>query len=107
MFMPAAQLAVTIASLVAGSICFFLYVYATVVAVKARADALRSGSPVQDQATGAIQPRSLSVEDVSKLADAVARLADSLSRASPALVSLIGALIFFAIAAVGSGALHS
>jgi len=105
--MPATQLAVTIASLVAGGICFLLYVYATIVAVKARADALRSGSPVQEQTAAAIQPRSLSIDEISKLADAVARLADSLSRASPALTSLIGALIFFAIAAVGSGALRS
>ncbi len=101
--MPAAQWAVTIAALGAGAICFGLYVYGTIVAIGARADAARS---LPRSADPAAAPRALGVEDVGRLADALSRLTDSLARASPALTALIGALVFFAIAAVSSGALR-
>ena len=104
--MPTAQLAVTIAALAAGTICFLLYVYATIAAVRARSEAVRSGAlPPRPDPT--LQPRTLGIDDASKLADALSKLSDSLSRASPAVTALIGALIFYAIAAVSSGALHS
>ena len=103
--MPLAQIAVTASALVAGIICFVMYVYATVVAIRARAEAVRSGlAPASD---GGVQPRTVSVDDMSKLVSALSRLADSLSQASPAVTSLIGSLVFFAIAAVGSGALRT
>ena len=100
--MATAQLAVTIAALVAGTICFCLYVYGTILLTRARAAAVRS-APSADPA---LQSRGVSIDDIGRLADALARLTDSLSRASPALTSLIGALVFYAIAAVSSGALH-
>lgn len=104
--MPAAQLAVTIAALIAGTICFLLYVYATMAAIRARAATLQTGLVASSNKAGR-QPRFIGVDEVSSLAEALSKLADSLSRASPALTSLIGALAFFALAAVGSGALHS
>jgi hypothetical protein len=103
--MAAAQLAVTLAALIAGTICFCLYVYGTVVGIRARAAALRVAPPAP--AEPALQPRGVSIDEVGRLADALSKLTDSLSRASPALTSLIGALVFFAIAAVSSGALRS
>lgn len=103
--MATAQLAVTIAALAAGTVCFLLYLYATIAAVRARTAALRAGAlqPPPDQG---LQPRALGIDDVGRLADALSKLADSLSRASPAVTALIGALIFYAIAAVASGVLH-
>lgn len=103
--MPTAQLAVTIAALIAGTICFLLYVYATIAGIRARAVALRPGAPASGDRAG-IQPLTVSVDDVSRLIEALGKLADSLSRASPALMSLVGALAFFAIAALSSGALR-
>lgn len=100
-----AQLVVTIAALAAGAICFGLYVYGTIVAVWARADAVRS-APLAQSADPALSPRSINVDDIGRLADALSKLTDSLSRASPALTGLVGALVFFAIAAVSSGALR-
>jgi hypothetical protein len=104
--MATAQLAVTIAALTAGIVCFLLYIYATIAAVRARAAALQSGALARSDDTG-MQPRTISVDDLSKLVEALGKLADSLSRASPALTSLIGALLFFGIAALSSGALRS
>ena len=103
--MAAAQLAVTIAALAAGIVCFLLYIYATIAAVRARAAALRSGTLTPSDDTG-MQPRTISVDDLSRLVEALGKLADSLSRANPALTSLIGALLFFGIAALSSGALR-
>ena len=104
--MVTAQLAVTIAALAAGIVCFLLYIYATIATVRARAAALKSGTLARSDDTG-VQPRTISVDDLSKLVEALGMLADSLSRASPALTSLIGALLFFGIAALSSGALRS
>ena len=104
--MATAQLAVTIAALAAGIVCFLLYIYATIAAVRARTAALQSGTLAPSDDTG-MQPRTISVDDLSKLVEALGMLADSLSRASPALTSLIGALLFFGIAALSSGALRS
>ena len=102
--MAEAQSAVTIAALVAGTICFGLYVYATIVLTRARAAAVRSAAT--PPADPALQPHGVSIGDIGRVADALARLTDSLSRASPTLTSLIDALVFYAIAAVSSGALH-
>jgi hypothetical protein len=105
--MSIAQLIVTIASLVAGTVCFALYVYGTIAIIRARAIALRPGPVNPSDAGSGIQPRVVSVDEIGRLADAISRLTDSLSRASPSLTSLIGSLVFFAVAAVSSGALRS
>ena len=102
--MSIAPLVVTIAALLAGSICFVLYVYATMALVRARTAVLKPGAP--PAAAAEFQNHAVNVEEISKLAEAIAKLTDSLSRASPSLTSLIGALMFFAIAAVSSGALR-
>ena len=104
--MSIASFIVTIAALLAGSICFFLYVYTTVASVRARAAALKPGAATPPVAAAEFQNHAVNVEEIGKLAEAIAKLTDSLSRASPSLTSLIGALIFFAIAAVSSGALR-
>jgi hypothetical protein len=102
--MTAVQLAVTIAALAAGTICFFLYVYATIAAIRARGADLRALRG--QERPEAVQPRTVGVEDITRLADALGKLTDSLSSASPALTALIGSLVFYTIAAFASGALH-
>jgi hypothetical protein len=104
--MASMQTAVTIAGLVAGGVCFVLYVAGALVDMRLRFLAARPNAAPALARTAVIEPRALSVEEAGRLIEALGRLTDSLSRASPALISLIGAILFFAIAAVSSGALR-
>jgi hypothetical protein len=104
--MADAQITVTIASLAAGSVCFLLYIYESLVMVRGKAAVLRSDTIAQSRTAVDVQARTVSIDEISRLIDAIGRLTDSLSRAGPSLTSLIGALLFFAIAAVSSGALR-
>ena len=74
--------------------------------------ALRCASQVRSTSTaavtgakGAIDGGKATVQDYSKLLEAASTLTDSLGKAGPTLVSLIGAILFVAIAAVSAGAL--
>lgn len=95
---------VTCLSLVAGVISFALYAYEAFVAIGAKSAAPDLGSSPEVKAM--IANPAASVKDLSDLVDAIARLTDSLAKAGPALTSIIGAVLFFAIAAISSGALH-
>lgn len=95
---------VTYASLVAGTICFGLYVWEAVVAITTKPPAPDVGTARQLKSL--VADNAATVKDVSDLAGNLAKLTDSLSKAGPALTSLVGAILFFAIAAIGSGVLH-
>ncbi len=103
--MAGASLIVTICALAAGVICLILYVIEAVVVIRNKA---RAGSSAANGIDGRLAAAShaIDVDEVARLIDAIGRLADSLSRAEPSLTSLIGAVLFFAIAAISSGALH-
>ena len=97
---------VTWAGVVAGSVCFLLYIAQSIAAMIAgptRAANSIVGAKVSLVAGDAT---SVSVDELTKLFQAAATLTDSLSKAGPALTSLIGAILFLAVAAIGSGALH-
>lgn len=94
---------VTAAALLAGTVSFAFYCWATASLIVAKA-------AVNDATgqTGAVlntEAKSVSVPDFTKLLEALGGLTTSLSKASPALTALIGAVLMFAIAAVASGAI--
>jgi len=97
---------VTIASLIAGSICFLLYVAEAIVSLVAKRNILSNDQTPQAARAAVATPHTVSIDEISRLVDALGRLTDSLSRAGPSLTSLIGAILFFMIAAVSSGALQ-
>lgn len=95
---------VTYGSLAAGVICFGLYVWEAVIAITTKPPAPDVGTAQQLKTL--VADNVATVKDVSDLAGNLAKLTDSLSKAGPALTSLIGAILFFAIAAIGSGVVH-
>lgn len=103
--MQHSQEAVTYWSLICGGICFALYVLASITALLARP--AKEAATLSNQAKSLAAAPGVSVDELTKLIEAVAKLTDSLSKAGPTLTSLIGALVFFAIASISSGALHS
>jgi hypothetical protein len=96
---------VTWAALVMGGLCFLLYVISAGAAIFARPKADALVAEARDAA--ALQPKGIGAADLTKLIEAAGKLTDSLSKASPTLVSLIGAILFMAIAAVSDGALRA
>ena len=96
---------VTYASLLAGALCFLLYLAFSAVALFASHAAAPAKSFHAD-AKALIKAQGVSVGEFTDLLKALAQVSDSLSKAAPSLVGLIGAILFFTIAAVSSGALH-
>lgn len=101
--MTAADL-VTYLALLAGCICLALYVWEAWAAISAKPASPDIAS--SDQLKSLVADNPATVKDLSDLAANLAKLTDSLAKAGPALTSLIGSVLFFAIAAIGSGALH-
>ena len=99
------QALVTTASVAAGAVCFVMYVWATAVTILTK-PALTRAHVDQQAAFLAAKAPSVSIDDVTKLMEALGKLTDSLAKAGPGLTSLMGAILFFAIAAFASGALH-
>lgn len=93
---------VTIVALILGVLCFLLYA-ANVIAALTANPAGKVGAVVS--APDGPLTKSLGAADIAKLIEAVSKLTDSLGKASPALVSLAGAVLFLAIAAISDGAL--
>lgn len=93
---------VILVSLVAGSICFVFYCWTVAATLSLKATA----GAAAGEAKAVLNPdaKSISIDDFTKLIEAMGKLTDSLSKASPSLVSLIGAILMFAIAAAASGA---
>ncbi len=98
-------IAVTFASLVAGGVCFLLYIAEAIVSLIAKRRVLSIDQPPAAR-TASAAPHGVSVDEISRLVDALGKLTESLSQAGPSLTSLVGAILFFAIAAISSGALH-
>jgi len=92
------------AALLLGLICFGLYVWEAIAVIRAKPTTVPSA--VDAKAQRLVADPALSVDELSQLLEAASKLTDSLSKAGPALTSLIGAILFFAIAAISSGALH-
>ncbi len=96
---------VTYASLLAGTLCFLLYLAFSVLG-------LVGGHPAPEKSFHAeakhlIKSQAVDIGQFTDILKALAQLSDSLSKAAPSLVALIGAILFFTIAAISSGALHS
>jgi hypothetical protein len=89
-------------AIIAAVACFFVYFTEALAARKARANPVVTTPP--DQVPGA---KTATVADYTKLIEAIAKLSDSLAKSGPALISLIGAVLFLSIAAVASGVLQS
>jgi len=78
-------------------ICFALFVIETVINffISPKADA----KPVVTKASDLVaQADAASIGDITKLVEALGKFTDSVTKASPALVSLVGAILFLAIA---------
>ena len=97
--------AVTTCSLVAGGVCLALYVAEVVASLMVKP--VQSAKDVASQAAIKARDVEADLDALTKLINALSSLSDSLAKAGPALTSLIGAVLFFAIAAVSSGALIS
>jgi hypothetical protein len=107
--MSDSQTLVTIPALIAGSLCLLIYVVEIFLAekIKATATAAAATTAPANKTFGAIGPASVSMPDFTNLIEAMAKLTDSLGKVGPSLTSLVGAVLFYAIAAIGSGALQS
>lgn len=100
---------VTIICLIAGGLCFGLYAIEAMMALFAPPNASVAGAlkETQDKARALLaQGATTGVDDITKLLDALSKATDSLAKAGPALTSLVGAILFLAIAALSSGALR-
>jgi len=93
---------VTLVTLVAGSICFIFYCWSSIIALTTKSAA--QATAAQAKAVTTPDAKAVSIDDFTKLLDALGKLTDSLSKASPSLVSLIGAILLYSVAAAASGA---
>jgi hypothetical protein len=98
---------VTFCSLFAGVVCFLLFAANGVMALFGKSATSAEQVVTQAKAMAPANAKAISVDDFTKLLDAMSKLTDSLAKAGPSLTALIGAILFFAIAAVSSGALKS
>jgi hypothetical protein len=90
---------VTTLALVAGVICFLLFVWDAFTTIRSKAAA-----PPQAAVRPGISAQGVTTDQVTKLFEAAGKMAESFGKAGPALASLVGAILFFAIAAATSGA---
>lgn len=105
--MEQAQICVTYSALVVGTLCFLIFTYDAVRATRQKyltSNVAKAAAATSAEATAA-SPESISA--LSELTKGLAALAESLAKAGPSVTSIIGAVLFYAIAAVGSGALVS
>jgi hypothetical protein len=98
---------VTICALIAGGICFVFYIVSASVTLRAKPHQAASDLVNATKSVANSPQPKATAEEYSKLLEAASKLTDSLSKAGPTLVSLIGAILFFLIAAVSSGALKN
>ena len=103
--MEALQTLVTYAALAIGCISFSIYVIEVIAAHRSKPRRLQHA--IADKIEGIAPTTIMSATNFAKILEAAAKLGDSLTKAGPALTSLIGAVLFFAIAMVSSGALQT
>jgi len=103
-----AQLWVAYCALAVGTTCFLLFLWDAYKTIKSKPDVSAASRNASDFAlASSARVTKATVKDLSGLIEALTKLSDSLSKAGPALTSLIGAVLFYVIAAIASGALHS
>jgi len=107
--MEQARLCIAYTALVVGTICFLVYIVDAAITLAMKPKALRaSGEAANIVARAKPDPNArAAVTDLTGLAEALAKLADALAKAGPTLTSLIGAVLFYAIAAIASGSVQS
>ena len=91
---------VSVLSLVAGSLCLGLFIWTVVSAIPREGKAIAAAAK-----TVVSDPKAVALPEFTALVEALTKLTDALGKASPTVVSLVGAIAFYAIAAVASGAL--
>lgn len=92
---------VTTLSLTAGVICFLLFVWDAFTTVRSK-----MAAPPPAAVKKGISAQGLTTDQLTKLFESAGKMAESFSKAGPGLASLVGSILFFAIAAFSSGALQ-
>jgi hypothetical protein len=92
-------------ALIIGGICFLIYVIEVVVSLFSKPP--EEATEMAKAGRSIIPNGTVTGADFAKILEAIAKIGDSLAKAGPALTSLIGAVLFFTIAMVSSGALKS
>lgn len=114
--MEQARICIAYASAFLGTVSFVLYFIDAWIslrtkpkAIEASGDAAKAAAAAADAqpAGGPVAEGVPNLADLSALTDSLAKLAEALQKAGPALTSLIGAVLFYAIAAIAGGALQS
>ena len=105
--MAQAQLCVTYSALTLGTICFAIYAIDAWRSVQSRKAAEASSAVVAANKNLLPTSKGASLADLGSLVEAMAKLSDSLAKAGPSLTSLVGAVLFYSVAAIASGALTS
>lgn len=93
---------VTVAALVMGGLCFALFLWLSLTA--------QSAAQSQSARQMAVKANALAPVTVGELTDLIKALTgftDSLAKAGPSLTTLVGSILFLAIAAIASGAISS
>lgn len=104
--MEQARILIAHSALIAGGVCVLLYIIDFAVTVLAKRRAVKAGADAADDVASLNNKSILGVADLGALVEALAKLAEGLSKVGPGVTSMIGAVLFFAIAAVGAGALQ-
>lgn len=106
--MEKAQLCVVYGALIIGSLCFLIYLVDALLWLWSRPKVVRTANEAATTAAdltrkGPGTDRALiGVDDMAGLAEALAKLGEVLIKAGPALTSLLGAVLFYAVAAAGA-----
>jgi hypothetical protein len=91
---------VTITALVMGGLCFALFLWLSLTAQSAA-----QSQPARQMADKANGLAPVTVGELTDLIKALTGFTDSLAKAGPSLTTLIGSILFLAIAAIASGAI--
>lgn len=91
---------VSIAALVMSGLCFGLFLW-----ISLKTQAAMPAEPARQMAEKARGLTPVSVGELTDLVKALSTLSESLSKAGPALIVLIGSILFLSIAAVAGGAI--
>ena len=78
-------------------VSFVLFLYFALMKQK------KSKFPIQEAATLGDAQQKGSIEDLAELLKAIAQLSDSFSKAGPMVMSLVSAILFLLVAAMGAG----
>ena len=94
------QDSVTITALVMGGLCFALFLWLSL-----KAQSAAQSQPARQMADRANALAPVTVSELTDLIKALTGFTESLQKAGPSLTTLVGSILFLAIAAVASGAI--